>query len=158
MPTISVGKGSIMRPYRKVRIEHFPEAATQSFLLGDVLALATATDKGNQVALAGADPAVIVGVAAEKASGTEGTMIPVRVADEEGEFQANVDATQVLDADDIGDAFGIVRDATNLIWRVDRTDVTATRVRIVKLLHLHGDVNGAVVFKWLQASRLPFAS
>lgn len=158
MATISVGEGSIMRPYRKVRIEHFPEGASQTFIVGDVLALILTADKGDKVGKAGADPAVIVGVAAEKASGTEGTKIAVWVADEEGEFQAHVQDTGALDADDVGDAFGIVEDTTNKIWRVDRSDTTATRVRIVKLLDLAADVNGRVVFKFLQANRLPFAS
>lgn len=158
MATISVGEGSIMRPYRKGRIEHFPEAASQTFIVGDVLALATAADKGNKVAKAGADPAVIVGVAAEKASGTEGTKIPVWIADEEAEFVAHVADAEVTDADDIGDKFGIMNDTTNKIWRVERAEVTNTRVIVTKILDAIGDTNGRFVFKFLNANRVPFAS
>lgn len=158
MATISVGSGSYMRPYRKVRVRHFPEGDSQSFIVGDVLSLDTTADKGHRVVKAGADPSVIVGVAAEKASGSAGKKIAVWVADEEGEFLAHVGSGQAINNDDVGDKFGIVEDTTNKIWRVDRADTTNTRVIVTQLVDAHGDTNGRVVFKFLNANRQPYAS
>jgi hypothetical protein len=45
--------------------------------------------------------------------------------DEQGEFAVHIQDAATLDNDDIGDDFGIVADATNLIWRVDNTETTS---------------------------------
>lgn len=156
--SISVGPGNYMRPYRNVRIEHFPEGANQSFVVGDVLVLDTTADQGHRVVKGGLDPTNIVGIAAEKASGVAGNMVAVWVADEEGEFVAHAGDAQAVDNDDVGDSFGIVNDTTNNIWRVDRADTTNTRVRVVKLLDSHGTVNGRLIIKFLNSARGVFAS
>lgn len=158
MATISVGQGNYMRPYRKVRTKHFPEGPAQTFIVGDVLALNTTADKGHQVIKAGADPAVIVGVAAEKASGTENNKVAVWVADEEGEFIAHCQDAAALDNDFVGDGFGIVEDGVNKIWRVDTSDTTAKRVTVTELKDAHADVNGRYIFKFLNANRFPYSS
>ena len=157
--SFTVGAGDIMRPYRFPRVEHFPEGASQSFKIGYPVKLTTTTDKGHQIVVSGSDPtANVVGVAAEAASGTEGTMIAVWVADEQAEFIGRVQDTGVLDNDDVGVSYGIVADATNSIYRVDRSETTTTVVKVVKLLDSHGDTNGRVVFKFLNARRGPFSS
>ncbi|MEQ1726735.1 MAG: hypothetical protein ABL982_00025 [Vicinamibacterales bacterium] len=153
MATISVGKGSYIRPVRNTRIVPFPEAASQTFRVGDVLILQTSADKGNQVKITGADPSAgtVVGIAMAAASGVENTEIPVAVLDEQGEFYIHVQDTGVIDADDIGDEYGIVADATNLIYRLDLTETTAKVFRIVRratnpatgLPYAFADVNGA---------------
>lgn len=154
MATIPVGQGSFMRPYRRVRTRAFPEAASQSFIRGDVLVLQTTADKGNQVKKAGADPTTgIVGVAAEDASGTENNKVLVYLADDEAEFVAHCQDAGVLDADDIGDTFSVVEDAANKIWRVDRSDTGNAVVRVLELLDAVGDTDGRYVFKFTSTAR-----
>ena len=155
----TAGPGDFIRPFRLPRVEHYKEGASQTFKRGYPVILSATSDKGNKITVAGADPtADIVGFAADNASGTEDTLIPVWVADEQAEFQGRVQDTGVLDADDTGEAYGLVADATNLIWRVDRSETTTTIAKIVKLLDGHGDTNGKVVFKVLNSRRSPFAS
>lgn len=162
MATLSVGPGNHVRPHRCVRTVSFPEGPAQVFVVGDLLTLNTTADKGNQVVLAGADPTVIVGFAAEKASGVENTPISVWVADECGEFLMHVADTQVLDNDDIGNGYEVVRDTAGTparnIWRVDRTGVTADAVIVMQLIDAHGDVNGRVVVRIPAAARFPLGS
>src|SRR5262245_16209486 len=101
MATISVGPKSYLRPYRRSQVRSFPEAASQSFKLGELLVLQTSSDKGNQVKISGADPSsdTVVGIAAQDASGTENTPVSVWIADEESEFVAHVENAMALDAD-----------------------------------------------------------
>jgi hypothetical protein len=66
-----VGKGNFIRPYRNVRVRPFPEAASQTFRVGDPLILQTTADKGQQVKISAADPTTgtVVGFAAAAATG-----------------------------------------------------------------------------------------
>jgi hypothetical protein len=157
MATFVIGKGNYIRPYRNCRIRPFREAASQTFKVGDPLILETTADKGDQVKVAAADPnGTVVGFATGDASGTENTTVNVALLDEQSEFVAVVDNAQALDYDDIGDEIGIIADATNVIWRLDRTETTVPVGRIVAFgpkpdgsggLCTHGDVNGALVFR-----------
>jgi len=156
MATIPVGT---IRPYRRVRTQHFAEGASQSFVAGDILTWSSTADTGNRVIKAGADPTTIVGVAAESASGTAATKIAVYVADEIGEFVGSVStavaAAAVLDADDVGDDFGLVADTTNACWRIDLSETTTAFCQIVELLDAAGDTNGRVVFHFLKSNATP---
>jgi 4-hydroxyphenylpyruvate dioxygenase-like putative hemolysin len=164
--TVTVGAGNTMRPYRRCDVRHFPETATQTFIVGDVLIFDNASGKEFKVKKAGTDPTNIVGVAAEAASGVEGTMVAVYVADEKAEFKANLVDTQVLATTSIGSKFGITIDNTNKIWRVDNTKTSNTRVVITDVDHLAadgtwGDTNATVVFRFLNTfggsgNRTPF--
>jgi len=156
MATYSIYKGHYIRPYRNVRLRTMPEAASQTFIVGDPLILATATDKGHQVKIAAADPTAgtVVGIAMCPATGVEGSDIVVAMLDEQAEFVMVVGAAQVLDNDDIADEFGIVADATNLIWRLDDTETTAKVFRVVAFGPkpdgsagncVAGDINGAYI-------------
>lgn len=151
MASFTVSSGDWIRPYRRNRLVAFPEAASQSFILGDVLILQTSSDKGNQVKKSGADPSsgTVVGIAAEAASGTEGTLINVWVLDEKAEFLACVQDASTLDNDHVGDEFGIVADSTNAIWRVDTTETIAKVFRVVGVApgYAHGDTNGKYIVK-----------
>lgn len=158
MATFTIGKGNTIRPYRNVRIRPFPEAASQTFIAGDPLILQTTADKGHQVKISGADPSAgtVVGFALAPASGVENTSIPVAMLDEQGEFMVVVQDTGTIDNDDIGDEYGIVADATNLIWRLDLTETTAKVFRIVAFapkpdgsggMCAHGDVNGTWIVR-----------
>lgn len=154
MATYVIGKGNYIRPYRNCRIRPFPEAASQTFKIGDPLILQTTADKGHQVKISAADPTAgtVVGFAMADASGTENTAIPVAMLDEQAEFVAVVQDTGAIDNDDIGDEYGIVADATNVIWRLDLTESTAKVFRIVGFapkpdgsggVCVAADVNGA---------------
>lgn len=152
MATFSVYKGNYIYPVRNVRIMTFPEAPSQTFIVGDPLILNTTADKGHQVKIAAADPSsTVVGFAAKPATGVENSEIQVWMLDEQAEFCVHVQDTGVIDNDDIGDEYGIVADATNLIWRLDLTETSAKVFRIVRFARnpatganfAHGDVNGA---------------
>lgn len=154
MATFVVGKGSYIRPHRNVRTRSFPEAASQSFIVGDPLIMNATSDKGNEVKIASADPSgTVIGFAARAASGTAGTEIQVWMLDEQGEFLVHVGDGQTQDNDDITTEYGIVADATNLIWRLDRTETSAKVFRPVDFApnpvtgarFAHGDVNGAFI-------------
>lgn len=158
MATIAVGT---MRPYRGTRsrpVMHFPEDASATFIVGDVLTYSSTSGKENKVKTAGADPTVIVGVAAEAASGTEGNRVAVYPADEETEFLANIDDGTALTAAMVGTKYGIVADSTNKVWRVDTTDTTNTRVIVTELVDAVADTDGRVLFKFLNANRKPLSS
>lgn len=76
--TFTVGYGDIIRPYSaygSIKVRSFPEAASQSFLLGEPLILnGTGSHKNTEVKVASNDPtANIVGVAAQGATGSEFT-------------------------------------------------------------------------------------
>lgn len=157
--TWTVGSGDYIRPYRCVRTEHWPEGASQTFRVGDPVILSTVSDYGNHIVIAGTDAvADIVGFAAEAATGVTGTKLAVWVADESGEFVGRVQDTGALDNDQIGEDYGMVADGTNHIWRVDLSDTTNVSVQMIKFLDTHGDTNGRVVFKVLNAARSPLKS
>jgi hypothetical protein len=143
-----------------VRIEHFPEGASQSFEVGDLLVLDTTSDYGNRVVIGASDPSAntVVGVAAEAATGTANTKVAVWLADEEGEFVIRTADTQALDNDHVGDSYGVVLDTTYDIFRLDTGETTAVVFKVVKLLDNHADVNGRLVVKFLNARRSVFAS
>lgn len=156
MATFSVYKGNYIYPVRNVRIRTFPEAASQTFIVGNPLIFATASNKGDEVKISGTDPAAgtVVGIAATAATGTEGSPITVWMLDEQAEFAIHVQDTGALDADDLsGVEYGIVADATNLIWRLDLTETTAKVFRVVDYAKnpatgqkfAAADVNGAYI-------------
>jgi hypothetical protein len=143
--------GDHIRPYRNVRLKHFKEAASQTFRVGDPLILQTTADKGDQVKIAGSDPTTgtVVGFAAEVATGTEDTLVAVWVLDYQSEFLVIVQDASTLDRDQVGDEYGIVADATNLIYRLDTTETTSKVFRVTDLApgYGHGDTNGKLVVK-----------
>lgn len=165
MATISVAANLSLRPWRGGRsrgVHHFPETATQVFAVNDVLTYDTAGGKQNEVKLAStASPCTtnpIIGVAAEAASGTEGNKVAVWPAEEESEWIGCIDAGTALTAAMVNSQFGVVWDGTGKLWRVNTQDTTNKRVVITELYDAVGDINGRVIFKWLNASRAPFAS
>ena len=154
MATYSIYKGNYIRPVRNNKFRTFPEAASQTFKVGDPLILQTTANKGHQVKVAAADPTAgtVVGFAMTPATGTENADITVAMLDEQGEFAVVLGDTMTIDNDDIGDEYGIVADSTNEIWRLDTTETTAKVFRIVAFapkpdgsggMCAHGDVNGA---------------
>jgi hypothetical protein len=164
MATLTVSSGDYMRPYRgPVRCKNAPEAVSQSFKLGYPLIPGTTSGKEDEVKIAGTDPTTgILGVAAGAASGTETTNITFWLAEPEVEFLARVQDTGSAVRTDVGKTYGIVLDATNLIWRVDLTETTNVNVVITEVLNqpglsVPGDTNNLVAFQWKASARTPFA-
>lgn len=161
MATIGVGAGSYIRPHRRARMRAFPEDSSQTFTVGDPLALSTDSDEGSYLKIVSGDHSTdrgFVGFAAKDATGVKGTMIDVWLATGDAEFVGHVSgaaaADDTLDNDDIGTQVGIVADATNGIWRVDLSETSTPLVRILELLDAHGDTNGRVVFSVIAPERL----
>jgi hypothetical protein len=157
MAAIGVGKGSYIRPYRRVRIRAFPEDSSQTFIVGDPICLSADSDEGNYIKIAGTDPATdraFVGFAAKAATGVKGTMIEVWLATGDAEFIGHIEGTTAIDNDMISTELGIVADGTNLIWRVDSTETSAKVVRILELADTHGDTAGRVIFHVIAPERL----
>jgi len=162
MATISVSSGSYIRPYRNVRVRRFLVDTSQTIRVGDPVVLGADADEGNRLKLAGTDPATdrrFVGFAAEAITTTAThnavtDRILVWLATEEAEFLVHVADTQALDNDDISTEYGIVADATNNIWRLDRTEVTAKVFRVLELIDAAADVNGRVVASVIAPERL----
>jgi hypothetical protein len=157
MAAIGVGKGSYIRPYRRVRIRAFPEDSSQTFIVGDPICLSADSDEGNYIKIAGTDPATdraFVGFAAKAATGVKGTMIDVWLATGDAEFIGHIEGTTAIDNDMISTELGIVADGTNLIWRVDSTETSAKVVRILELADTHGDTAGRVIFHVIAPERL----
>lgn len=148
MATISVGSGSYLRPYRNVDVRNYPEDASQTFKRGDILIFSSTSGKEDKVKQAAANPqAKLVGVAGADASGTEGTLIPVWLFADRAEFRIHYVDTQTISRADLNVSYGVARDSTNNIWRLDNTNTTQKVFEVVQLLDAHGDVNGAVVVR-----------
>lgn len=148
MATISVGSGNYLRPYRNVRVRSYPEDASQTFKRGAIVIFSSTSGKENELKEAGADPtAKMLGVALADASGTEGTLIPVALFTENSEFQVHYADTQTVSRADLNVSYGVVKDSTNNIWRLDNTETTAKVFEVVELIDAHGDVNGRVVVR-----------
>src|SRR3990170_2765324 len=130
----------------------FKEAASQTFKKGCPLVF---TSGGATVEEDTSDPAGIVGIAEEDATGT--TNNPVRVVPAipgllfDGILGNGDLSDYTLLAADVGDVYGLVRDGTNLGWFVDKQDtaVATVRVRVVGLKDPAGTVNGRVYFVFL---------
>lgn len=151
MATIAVNSHGYLRPFRgNIRHRAFKEEASQTFKRGAVV-IQDATAK-DEVEEAGADPvARILGLAAEPASGTADTKILVALAEPGCEFMGHVQDTGTLAAANVGTNYGLVYDATNLIWRVDLSDTTNVNVTVTELIDAVGDVNGRVAFQFLSS-------
>lgn len=155
MATFTVSSGDAIRPIQGGVLKTFREGASQSFLAGAPLILDTTTDLGDRVVTSGADPAAIVGIAAEDATGTTNAKIQVWVPREDTEFLVTVENAETLDNDAVGDSFGIVYDSTYTIWRLDQDETSAPIFTVLRLApgYVHGDVNGKYVCSIKPAER-----
>jgi hypothetical protein len=128
----------------------FREAASQTFKKGCPVVF---TSGGSTVEEDTTDPQPIVGVAEHDASGTTNANVLVSPAFPGVQFEGilgNGDLTDyTLAAADVGDLYGLARDATNLGWFVDKQDTTNVRVRVTGLKDPAGTVNGRVYFTFL---------
>jgi len=158
MATRTVTAADYIRPYRgPIRTKTFPEGASQTFKKGYMLKFGADAGAENRVIVVGADPTLVIGVAAQDASGVTDAPVPVWLAEPGVEFIGVVQNTGALDQTQLGAAgYGMVADGSNLIHRVDLSETTTKVVHITELIDADGDVNGRVAFQFLAAARSPF--
>lgn len=150
MATITKARLEPYRVARRARTRIYLEGAGQVFKKGDLLKADTSAGK-NRVILAGADETRILGMADEDATGTADAEISVIIAHVDDEWVGNVSGT--LDRTHLDQDFGIIRDSAG-IWLIDLSDTVNTRVRVVKLIDEHGDVNGRAIFTWIATNNV----
>lgn len=161
--TYTVGAGDIMRPYRNVKLRHFPETTSQSFLKGEpVIAVTGGTASSHtRIGVAANQPTtLIVGIAAADASGVADTMIPVWLATPLAEFQITYKAAQASAFGDFGTGLAILKDATNKIWYVDNTDTSHDAVVPIEMRppYVLADIGAYVVVRFAYAATIWMAT
>lgn len=154
--TFTVSAGSYCRPWKNVRVQHYPEDASQTFKRGEVL-IKGGAGLENKVKIAANDPvAAIVGIAAADASGVTGAMVPVWLATDTAEFIAHTISTSAVDFTDIGTGRAIEKDGTNVIWVIDTADAGADGVVVLGYVNpitktvqtVEGDTSALCVFRF----------
>lgn len=155
--TYTVSSGDFIRPYKsRPRIQHFPEAASQTFKMGEPLIMDAASTE-NRVKVAANQPTtLIVGIAAGDASGVTGALVPVWCATQDAVFRAVGKAAQALDYTDLSVGLALLKDATNVIWYIDNTDTTHDAVVPITIIApaVQGDFQGYYSFRFAAAASL----
>ncbi len=149
--TFTRSAGDIMRPYGRSEVRHYPMAASQTFIAGEVLILDAASTE-NRVRVASDNPtAAIVGVAAAAAANcanadgtTTAAMVPVWIAKPHLSFQIQTFNTDAIDYTDIGSLRALQVHATYThTWVVDTSDAGNDSVVIERYLEgVEGDLAG----------------
>lgn len=157
--TYTASAGDICRPYRNVRVRHYPEAASASFKKGEpVIAVTGGTVFGRtRIGIAANQPTtLIVGIAAADASGVTDAMCPVWLAKPDAEFQMLYKAAQASAFGDFGTGLAILKDGTNVIWYMDNTDTTHDGVVPLEMRapYVTGDLGAYVVVRFAYAATI----
>lgn len=127
-----------------------PEAASQSFVAGDLVYLT-----GGYVTICGSDPAAILGIAMEDAHNTTAGAynVEVLVLTDQTMINMCVDgSTDEIEATDRATAFG-VSNAGSGIWVVDKGDTTNDRVTPLLFVDPVGTEHGRVGVTFLASVR-----
>jgi len=130
-------------------LDDFPEAASQSFIAGEFVYRVA-----GYITVCSTDPAQVLGMVREAGHNTTAGLYNVSVTPftEDVLIEMCVDAgTDSIEAADHGKLYGI--DVASHLWFVDKSDVTATRVRIHKFLDPVGTQHGRVLVSMLPAYR-----
>jgi hypothetical protein len=157
--TYTVGAGDIFRPYRNVKVGHYPEAASSTFKRGEPLIIVTGGTASNRprVGVASNQPVtLLVGVAAADASGVTDALVPVWLARPDAEFQITYKIAQASAFGDFGTGLAILKDATNVIWYMDNTDTTHDAVIPVSMRqpYVLGDIGAYAVVRFAFAATI----
>jgi len=129
-----------------------PEAVSQTFEWGDLVYM-----NAGFLTICGADPATIVGIAKENghnaAAGAYNDDVLLITADTLIKMHVHhtTPATAVIEDADLFKDYGIA--VSGHIWYVDKTDTSATRVRIIEFIDPVGTLNGLVAVQFLAANR-----
>lgn len=139
----TIGFQQITGPFQ---VEYIPEHGTaNSFVAGDLVK--TTTGK----AVLASDDAVLVGVAAKDATGTEDTLIPVYVITPTQLWVAEVDTTSATSQ--VGIAYGLnIGTAGSMSVDIGDTSTTSVRVERLDSRDAAGTALGRVVVKFDQAA------
>lgn len=149
-----ISSGDYIRPYRSPWGSHpirfAPEAASQSYLYGDVLQN-TSSGQVNRASTTGStcNSTAIVGVASQPASSVEGTRREFYEANPNVEFWARTRG-ELTQSSCLFKAYGLFRDSSKNVWLVDlgNAQSTSERVIITELIDSTGSSGGAVAFKF----------
>ena len=165
--THSVGSGDYIRPYRNVRIKHFPVTVSQTILRGDAVKLAGAGLEQRIKIGVVSETTGYVGIAAEDITTTAThdavkDRIAVWLATEDAEFIGRTVSDDTVDFSDIGVGVALDIDSDNSIWVVETDDVTAEIVRVLEYLDpttknvqtAEGDTSALCVFKFLPGATI----
>jgi len=130
MATVNRQPGKV---YSSYTLLYFPEGSNQSFKKGEFVYL----DSNGYLVVCPSDSAKIAGMALADASGTQGTAIPIAVAEPGTRFVLNVyhstAASAVTNKNQVGKKYGLYRDTSNYRHYVDLTDTSNTRLVVVDL-------------------------
>jgi hypothetical protein len=122
----------------------YPEAASQTFVKGDLVFISS-----GYLTICGSDPTAILGIALDDAHNTTAGLYQINVSlitpwtlvtMSVGHATAGNDK---IEAADMGTLYGVVSVSAG-IWRVDKEDTTATRVRIMNFIDEVGATKGRV--------------
>jgi hypothetical protein len=163
----TVSSGDYIRPYRNVRIQHFPVTISQTIVRGAAVKLAGAGLENRIKIGVVTETTGYVGFAAESIT-TGATHVPatdkiaVWLATEDAEFIGRTVNDDVVDFTDIGVGVALDIDATNAIWVVETDDVTAEVVKVLGYLDpvtknpqtTEGDTSALCLFKWLPGATI----
>lgn len=165
--TFTVGSGDYIRPYRNVRIQHFPVAVSQTIRRGDAVKKAGAGLENRIKIGVVSETSGYVGIAAADITTTAThnavtDRIPVWLATPEAEFIGRSVVDDAVDFTDIGVNVALDIDATNNIWVVETDDVTAEIVQVLQFLDpvtknvqaTEGDTSALVVFKFIPGASI----
>lgn len=132
----------------------FPEAATQTFVAGEVVKLVN----GKVTEISDDTPASVLGVAVQAASGVTDTMIQVAIANADTIFEANYSndsqAGAVTAVTIVGTKRDLDRDTANSKVYVSSAQASV-RVMVMDISEndVVGDTGGRVLFQFLSAIR-----
>jgi hypothetical protein len=165
--TFGVSSGDYIRPYRNVRVAHFPVAVSQTIVRGAAVKLAGAGVENRIKIGVVTETSGYVGFAAESITTTSTHVsatdkIAVWLATENAEFIGRTVSDDPVDFSDIGVGVALDIDATNAIWVVETDDVTAEVVRVLSYLDpvtknpqvAEGDSSVLCVFKFLPGASI----
>ena len=134
-----------------IPIQHAPEAATMSWKQGALLIYDVSSV--NRIKEAGADPAVVQGVAMVAASGTTDKDVPFIVPAPGVLFEVSMDESglqgvYVLAASDRGKQYGAAKDSTTGFWYLDQDETSVKVFEIVDFVSAVGDITPRVIVKF----------
>lgn len=165
--TFSVSSGDFIRPYRNVKIKHWPVTVSQTIRKGDAVKLAGAGLENRIKIGVVTETSGYVGIAAEDITTTSSHVaatdkIAVWLAEPDAEFIGRTVSDDAVDFTDIGVNVALDIDATNNIWVVETDDVTAEVVRVLRYLDpitnnvqaTEGDTSALCVFKFIPGASI----
>jgi hypothetical protein len=165
--TFTVGSGDYIRPWRNVRIQHFPVHVSQTVLKGSAMTIAGAGYENRLILGTDTITAGYVGISAAALTTTATHVaatdtIPVWLATPDAEFIGRTDTTTAANFTYIGANCELELDATNSITCVELASTTYEVVRVLQFLDpvtrkvqaTEGDTSVWCVFKFIPGASI----